>query len=139
MQRDIDQVMGSRMQAKQLTIRHVGDPRERMPVALVKTGKSPDHIAEIQTCADVNVLSDIFVVIEHELMMRDRTIQQQNGEQEQCAQQDRFLAQIGNQSLKGRVTYVCDLYHAEVAIQSLKSGVRWLLVRDTSLSVAIPT
>jgi hypothetical protein len=38
-------------------------------------------------------------------MMRDRTIQQQSGEHERCAQQDRFLAQIVDQSLKGRGTH----------------------------------
>ena len=75
MQRDIDEVMWAGIQAKQLTIRHVGDPRERMPVALVKTGKSPNHIAEIQTCAYMNVLGDIPAVIQREeLMMCDRTI-----------------------------------------------------------------
>src|SRR5208337_232046 len=100
MQYDVDEVMRSGLQAKQLTIRHVRDPRERMPVALVKTGKSPNHIAEIQTCAYMNVLGDIRAVIPHELMMRDPAIQQQGGEYKYCAQQDRFLAQIANQSLK---------------------------------------
>jgi hypothetical protein len=76
MQYDIDEVMRSGIQAKQLTIRHVGNPRERMPVRLVKTGKSPNYIAEIQTCVYMNVLGDIHVVIKHEeLMMRDRAIQ----------------------------------------------------------------
>ena len=81
MQYDIDEVMRSGTQAKQLAIRHVGKPRKRMPVRRVETGKSPSHIAEIQTCADVNVLGDIWAVIQREeLMMRDRTIQQQSGE-----------------------------------------------------------
>src|SRR5208282_1401106 len=104
MQRDIDEVMSSGIQAKQLTIRHVGEPRERMPVPLFETGKGPTHIAEIQTCAYMNVLGDIHAVIEHELMMRDPAIQQQSGKYDQCSQQDRFLAQIGNQSLKRRGT-----------------------------------
>jgi hypothetical protein len=51
-----------------------------MPVALVKTGKSPNHIAEIQTCAYMNVLGDIRTVIPHELMMRHPAIQQEDGE-----------------------------------------------------------
>jgi len=46
-----------------------------------------------------------------ELVMGDPTKQQQSGEYEQCAQQDRFLAQIANQSLEGRGACVCNLYH----------------------------
>jgi len=83
MQRDIDEVMRSGIQAKQLTIHHVGEPRERVPVRLVETGKSPNYIAEIQTCAYMNVLGDIWAIIKiEELMMRDSTIQQQSGEHE---------------------------------------------------------
>ena len=94
------------MQAKQLTIRHVGNPGERMPVRLVETGKSPNHIAAIQTRADMNVLGDIGVVVKHQkLMMHDRAIQQQSGKHEQCAQQYRFLAQIASQSFKRMGTH----------------------------------
>jgi hypothetical protein len=49
----------------------------------VETGKSPNYIAEIQTCAYMNVLGDIWAIIKiEELMMRDSTIQQQSGEHE---------------------------------------------------------
>ena len=116
MQYDIDEVMSSGIQAKQLTIRHVGNPRKRMPVRRVKTAKSPNHIAEIQTCADVNVLGDIWAVIQREeLMMRDRTIQQQSREYKQCTQQDRFLAQIVNESVQNCRIWLC---HEEFVLLS---------------------
>jgi hypothetical protein len=51
----------------------------------------------------MNVPGDIEVVVKkiEELVVRDRNIQEQSGEYEQCGQQDRFLAQIANHAVQG--------------------------------------
>src|ERR1035441_2282032 len=111
--------MRSGLQAKQLTIRHVREPREGMPVRLMETGKSPNDIAGIQPCVDMNVPGDISAVIKREeLVMRDPAIQQQSGKHEQGAQQNRFLAQMANPSLRGSGTHLCEVYHAIQALQA---------------------
>jgi len=109
MQHDIDEVMRSGIQAKQLAIRHVGKPGEWMPVRLVET-ESPIYIVETQTCRDVNVPGDIYAVIQgEELIMDDPTVQQQSGKHEECAQQQACLAKIADPSFKERGAHRCDL------------------------------
>ncbi len=84
MKRDIDQVLRRGIQAKQLAVRHVREPRERMPVGRVEGGKSPGDIAELQSCADMNVLRDVLGVIEvKEFVMPDAAIQQNRSEHEE--------------------------------------------------------
>ncbi len=89
-----------------------------MPVGLVETGKSPNHIAAIQTRADMNVLGDIGVVVKHQkLMMHDRAIQQQSGNSSSAPSSIGFWRRLPVNRSKGW-ELTGDLYHTDVAISS---------------------
>ena len=101
MKNNIDEVVKSGIQTKQLTIRHVRKPGQRMPVRLVKGGKSPSYVVETQTCADVDVLGDVrAVVVIKEFMTYDGNIQQQADGYEQDAKCYGLLVHIREQVLR---------------------------------------
>src|ERR1700684_257367 len=69
----IDEVMRSRIQAKQLAIEHVRQPCNRMPVGLFKASKRPGDVRWLQSRSDVGVVGDISIVIPEfdEIVMND--------------------------------------------------------------------
>lgn len=104
MQDNIDEVRRSGTQAKKLTVRHVRDPCQGMPVRLVKARKCPHHITEVQTGVHMGVFGNVEVIIKEidEPITPDWEIQHQGGEHQQYAEQNRFLAKLGRDWLSMR-------------------------------------
>ena len=73
MKEDIDEVMRSRIQAKQLAIEHVRQPCNRMPVGLFKASKRPGDVRWLQSRGDVWIVGDVGVIIPEldEVVMND--------------------------------------------------------------------
>src|SRR5208283_2956134 len=64
MQQDVDQVMTARiLQAIQLTIQHVREPREGVPVGGMSLGEGPDESFEGDSTFDLRILVHVLVII----------------------------------------------------------------------------
>jgi hypothetical protein len=75
-QRGVYEMMSSRIHAKELAIRHVGDPRKGMPVGLVECGKRPNQVSETQASVNVDVPDHILPIIKaEEFMMENGAVQ----------------------------------------------------------------
>ena len=64
MKSHIPQMMSQRFQTKQVTIHHVGQSCEWMPIGNVGSAKCPDHGIPVQTTRDLGALGDVIVIIE---------------------------------------------------------------------------
>jgi hypothetical protein len=96
-------MMSAGVDAKQLAIQHVGEPRERMPIGLLERRKCPAEIDQAKAGINVEVSDNILAVVEaEELVVYDSgSIQQQSSEHEQCAQ-ERSLTRSSHLSHAGR-------------------------------------
>src|ERR1051326_7931536 len=72
MEEHAGEMMPARLQPEQLTIEHVRERGQRMPVARVRVRKRPDHIAEAQSSAHNRVLVDVNVIVEVNEIMPKR-------------------------------------------------------------------
>src|ERR1041384_3229197 len=72
MEKHVGEMMPARLQPEQLTIEHVRERGQRMPVARVRVRKRPDHIAEAQSSAHDRVLVDVNVIVEVNEIMPKR-------------------------------------------------------------------
>lgn len=72
-----------------------------MPVRFIYGGECPHEIANIQARIHVDVFNDVRAVIKHEKsMMSDWGVEEQRGQCQQEAQQNRFLVQFVKPSLQ---------------------------------------
>src|ERR1043166_1899818 len=72
MEEHAGEMMPARLQPEQLTVEHVRERGQRMPVARVRVRKRPDHIAEAQSSAHDRVLVDVNVIVEVNEIMPKR-------------------------------------------------------------------
>ena len=56
-------MMPERVQPEKLTIQHVAQPGQRMPVALVECGKRPDNRIERYSCLHTRIAGHILEII----------------------------------------------------------------------------
>jgi len=85
MQAHAHEMVPAGLEAKKLAIRHVRNPGQRVPVAGVAGGKSPNNIRPLQPALNLRVLGDVVrVVIVDEAMPRHR---QKDRQGRQCQQQ----------------------------------------------------
>ena len=56
--------MAARMQTIDLDVKHMGDPREGMPIPSVSGRECPENTLEAESSVDVWVVDDIDIVIE---------------------------------------------------------------------------
>ena len=56
--------MAPGLQTEQLTVQHVGQHRQRMPVVGHRIEESPFYVFQGQSALDVGILSDVNTVIE---------------------------------------------------------------------------
>src|SRR6266404_1397308 len=67
----VNQQMATCIHAEELAVDHMCDPREWMPVPLVKGGKGPGHSRECHAAIYHSVLLDIPIVIQSDELMPD--------------------------------------------------------------------
>ena len=63
MQQNVSQMVSPRIQLIKLTIQHVRDGGERMPVRRMNVGKSPPDPVERETVRDFWIFVNVFVVV----------------------------------------------------------------------------
>ena len=79
MQKNIRQVVPSRIRTEHFNVRHMTQPSERMPVSYIHTPKGPSAPLERQTILDVIVVCDISRIIKSMKRMIDQaTVNRQN-------------------------------------------------------------
>ena len=61
--KEVDLVMSSRVEPEPLNIEHVGEPGQRMPVAVFERAEGPPDSLQAQAVADDRILYDVLVVI----------------------------------------------------------------------------
>ena len=69
MKKQAGHVMWARIQSVELTVQHVGEPGDRMPVAFFRGSGGPDDIAKCQPGFDMQVFENIFRIIEVDKIM----------------------------------------------------------------------
>ena len=85
MDRQIHHEVVAGLQTEKLAVDHVGNPGERVPVGYAREGKSPPEVWQSQSCVDMGVFSDIFVIVKiEELVMSDLGIGKK-GDRRDCA------------------------------------------------------
>ena len=81
---DVGPVVTGRVEAEQLAVQHVRDPRERMPVGGVAGRHRPADVLEADAAPHVAVLAHVVgVVVVHELVEPRRGVDGENGGHEQ--------------------------------------------------------
>src|SRR5262249_699022 len=63
-ERDVHRVVSARLEAEELDVDHVTDPRERMPVRLVVPGQRPANVLESEPGRHVRIALDVRGVVE---------------------------------------------------------------------------
>src|SRR5437879_1668976 len=59
----MSQMMACSMQTINLAIEHVREPRQRVPVAGIKSGKSPGNASPTQACLNTAILRYILLIV----------------------------------------------------------------------------
>ena len=78
METKIHQVMPPGIKAKNMAVEHMGNPRQRMPVAGIPAGKCPGHPGPGQTGNDMEIIGDVLGIIKvDELVAGDGPITDQ--------------------------------------------------------------
>ena len=112
-QQHVDEVHRARIQAEQRAVRHVRQPRERMPVAGVVRGECLRDVRPVQTVFDEPIFRDVFwVVIVHEAKPADRQEHDERAEREQQGDE----ARTRHEEFK-----ICDLRFALVWVKHRQS------------------
>ena len=85
MEQDVGQMVAARLQAPQRTVRHVREPRQRMPVGCMHGGKGPLCAVNRKTLVHPRVFIDVLFVVEiDESVSRGRDVEaKRNRENEQ--------------------------------------------------------
>ena len=77
---DIGEMMSARIQTIKLTVQHMGNPGQRMPVGGMEMGEGPDDSLDRQTARDLRILIDIVAVIKIDELVMNRLAKDQPGE-----------------------------------------------------------
>jgi hypothetical protein len=86
MNKHVYQVMPARIESEYLDIKHVRDPRNRVPIAGMEFGESPDKTLGGQAVNDVSVLCDIAgIVIVNEIKSLHLPIDDECGDDQEKA------------------------------------------------------
>ena len=94
------------LDAEELAVEHVGEHRDRMPVAHGNAGEGVDHALAGQSLADVRVLDDIAgVVQQHEGIGVDRPVDCRHGRHQQ--ETDEQFAPHGKLNLGSDIRSPC--------------------------------
>ena len=73
-QKDVGEMMPGRLQSVQLTIEHVRNGRERVPVAGYRVRKSPGDAFQRKPCGDLCILINVlWIIVGDELMSQGLT------------------------------------------------------------------
>src|SRR4030095_11473149 len=79
-QKNICEMMSGRLQTVQLTIQHVRNDRERMPVTTYSVRKGPKHALRRKPCGDLSVLVNILWVVVGDELVRYGLTENQPGD-----------------------------------------------------------
>ena len=88
MQQHAGQVMAPGLQTEQLTVQHVGQHRQRMPVAGHWIEESPFQAFQGQAVLDVNVRDDVeIIIVVEKVMAQRRPVKDGRHQPQQCRHQ----------------------------------------------------
>jgi len=101
MESNVDQVRAARIQAKELAVGHVRNPREGMPVVGLTVNEGPFHASPREPGTDGGVVVNVsVVVVGYELVMARGPIDGERDEDEERAGKDTPPATLAG---RGRV------------------------------------
>jgi hypothetical protein len=85
-EKQIREMMAARLEAENLTIRYMGQPGQRVPIACVSDVESPAQGLESQARMDVRVPADVLMVIViDEVATEDLPVHPQSSQQQRRA------------------------------------------------------